>query len=187
MRKELDLYRSHRLRSHQETGNVWLRAFYLPAVVILMAGLCIRGAIMLQSSAVQREIAAVEQWMAEEEDRYREAELKWAYHEALMARTAAVEELNAALSTYPQVTGGLVASIAAVGGETVTMSLTGYDSATGALQFVARSGEVIDIPGYISDLRQTGLFSAVDYSGYRYTRGAYYLELSCTLRERGTP
>lgn len=187
MRKELDLYRSHRLRSRRETGSVWLRAFYLPAVVILAAGLCIRGAITLQSRALQREIAAVEQWMEEEEDRYREAELKWAYNEALMARTAAVEELSDALSTYPQVTSSLVASIAAVGGENVTMTLTGYDSATGTLQFAAGSGEVIDIPGYVSTLRQTGLFSAVDYSGYRYTRGAYYLDLSCTLRERRTP
>ena len=41
--------------------------------------------------------------------------------------------------------------------------LTGYDAATGALQFDAQSGSVIDIPSYVLKLQKTGLFRKVDY------------------------
>lgn len=187
MRKELDLYRSYRRRSRGETEGVWLRTFYLPAVAILLAGLCVCGVFKIQSHALQEKIAAQEQWMAEQEDRYPEAERKWADNEALMDRIAAAEDLTAALSTYPKITTELIAAIDAVGGERVTMTLIGYDSA-GALQFRARSGQVIDIPAYILALRETDLFTAVDYSGYRYEQeGVYVLDLRCTLREGGAP
>lgn len=44
------------------------------------------------------------------------------------------------------------------------------------------SRAVIDIPGYVNKLTQTGLFSSVDYSGYQYQDGEYTLDLSCILK-----
>ena len=186
-KRELDLHRSCRLRSRRETQSVWLRAFYLPALLILAAGLCSWTVLWTQSHALEQEVAAVEAELAAQGDRYHEAEIKWAYNQALMDRAAAAEELSAALAAYPQITSGLMASIAAVGGETVGMTLKGYDSAMGTLEFRAQGHAVIDIPAYVLALRQTGLFSAVDYSGYRYDGGAYHLDLKCTLRERRLP
>ena len=162
-KRELDLHRSYRLRSRRETESVWLRAFYLPALLILTAEL------------------------AEDADRYHEAELKWAYNQALMDRAAAAEALTAALATYPRITSDLIDSVDAVGGEAVRMTLRGYDASTGTLEFRAQSSVVMDIPAYVLSLRQTGLFSAVAYSGYRYDGGVYHLDIKCTLRERGQP
>ena len=55
------------------------------------------------------------------------------------------------------------------------------DAATGALQFDAQSGSVIDIPSYVLKLQKTGLFRKVDYTGYTYEDGVYVLSLNCIL------
>ena len=61
------------------------------------------------------------------------------------------------------------------------MVLTGYDATTGALQFDAQSGSVIDIPSYVLKLQKTGLFRKVDNTGYTYEDGVYVLSLNCIL------
>ena len=184
-KKKLDLYRSYRRRTRQGAEDGWLRAFYLPAVLILAVGLGAWGVLKLESHALRDRIAAAEQQLASDEELYHEAEVKWAFNEALMERIALTETLTQRLATYPDITADLSASITAVGGENVTMTLMGWDDAEGALEFRAHSTEVLDIPACISALRGTGLFSTVTYDGYRYDRGAYHLELRCILREGG--
>ena len=68
-----------------------------------------------------------------------------------------MRNLTDALATYPQVDSTLMSKIGAAGGAQVSMVLTGYDAATGALQFDAQSGSVIDIPSYVLKLQKTGL------------------------------
>ena len=92
-----------------------------------------------------------------------------------------VRNLTDALATYPQVDSALMSKISAAGGAQVSMVLTGYDAATGALQFDAQSGSVIDIPSYVLKLQKTGLFRKVDYTGYTYEDGVYVLSLNCIL------
>ena len=92
-----------------------------------------------------------------------------------------VRNLTDALATYPQVDSALMSKIGAAGGAQVSMVLTGYDAATGALQFDAQSGSVIDIPSYVLKLQKTGLFRKVDYTGYTYEDGVYVLSLNCIL------
>lgn len=181
-KKHLNLYRSHhRFRARPGAGG-WLRAFYMPAAALLLAGLCAAGVVRLQNRALARQITALERQMEAEGPRYEEAQAKWAYNEALMARRAAVEALSKTFAAYPAVTGGLVDKIAAVGDGAVTMTLKGWDSERGRLDFRAESPRVMDIPGYVEALRKTGLFAAVDYTGYRYEREVYVLDLACVLR-----
>ena len=92
-----------------------------------------------------------------------------------------VQALTDALATSPQVDSALMSKIGAAGGAQVSMVLTGYDAATGALQFDAQSGSVIDIPSYVLKLQKTGLFRKVDYTGYTYEDGVYVLSLNCIL------
>ncbi len=176
-KKELDLYGSYRRRSRRQRRYSWC----LAVLAALAAGLCVFGAVEGQNWALRREIAEVQGWMEATEEERLTAEIQWAYNEALLEREAAMAHLSASRATYPKVGSGLIARIAAVGGERVTMTLEGYDSATGVLRFRAESGKVIDIPGYVLDLRRTGLFERVDYTGYRYGRGVYSLDLSCVL------
>ena len=56
-----------------------------------------------------------------------------------------------------------------------------YGSGRWILEFDAESQKVIDIPGYVVKLQNTGLFSEVNYTGYVYQDDKYSLSLSCTL------
>ena len=69
-----------------------------------------------------------------------------------------------------------------VSGSTMSVEVKSMDAETGLLTFHAVSSAVIDIPGYVNKLTQTGLFSSVDYSGYQYQDGEYTLDLSCILK-----
>ena len=183
MRKELDLRSCRRVSNGTRTG--WLRAFYTPAAALLLVGLCAAGAIGMQNRTLAREISAAQRWLEETEPQYLQAEGKWAYHEALVQRRQLTEDLTAALATYPAITSGLIDRIAAVGGDRVVMTLEGWDAGTGTLSFLARSGEVLEIPSYIQALRETGLFRSVEYTGYRYQQEGYSLVLHCVLEEGG--
>ena len=65
--------------------------------------------------------------------------------------------------------------------EKITVRIRQMDADTGILEFDAESQKVIDIPGYVVKLQNTGLFSEVNYTGYVYQDDKYSLSLSCTL------
>lgn len=90
------------------------------------------------------------------------------------------------LDTYPEITVSLWDTIQKAGKSNITAELTGYDSHTGEISFVAKSPEVIDIPAYVSRLEKTGVFFSVSYTGYLYDYDAdiYRLTLSCILTEK---
>lgn len=184
MRKELDLRSCRRVRKGTRAG--WLRAFYTPAAVILLAGLFATGIIRLENRTLAQEISGTEVWLTETEAQYAQAERKWAYNEALLKRKQSVEDLTAALATYPAITSDLIDQIAAVGGDQITMTLEGWDAGTGALSFRAESSQVLEIPSYIQALRETGLFRSVEYTGYQYRQEGYTLALRCVLEEGGS-
>ena len=114
-------------------------------------------------------------------EQYNEAAEKQQRNDNLVQGLQQVRNLTDALATYPQVDSALMSKIGAAGGAQVSMVLTGYDAATGALQFDAQSGSVIDIPSYVLKLQKTGLFRKVDYTGYTYEDGVYVLSLNCIL------
>ena len=68
----------------------------------------------------------------------------------------------------------------------MSVQIKSLDAESGVLTFNAISRQVIDIPGYISKLQKTGLFSSVDYTGYQYGNEEYSLELSCVLKGEET-
>lgn len=182
-RKELDLYRSCRRASRAPGRYEWL--WYLPVVLVLAASLCAYGHLKAQNRVLEDRISQLREQIAQQEAEYRTAERKWAYNELLMRYTEDLEALSKSRDTYPEVTSALLERIAAVGGDHVTMALGGYDSSTGELSFLAKSAQVIDIPDYVSALRATGLFSAVEYSGYQYEAGVYTLDIRCVLHMGG--
>ena len=93
-----------------------------------------------------------------------------------------VEEMKQNLATYPDLDADIIARIVDVSGSNMNVEVKSMDAETGLLTFHAVSSAVIDIPGYVNKLTQTGLFSSVDYSGYQYQNGEYTLDLSCILK-----
>ena len=181
-RKELDLYSAYRrdLRIRRRKLPV-----YLPALLVLLAGLGMFGLLRVQNQALEEELSALRRELALEETQYWQAEKRWLYNEGLMERLELMNEMEKSRATYPAVTGPLIKELAAVGGEEIGMVLEGYDAGTGVLSFRARSRRVISIPDYVSALRATGRFELLEYSGYRCEEDMYVLSLRCILKGNG--
>ena len=103
-------------------------------------------------------------------------------HDQLIEAQSQVNRMKSNLATYPVLTEEMTATIVNSGGSQIQVEIESMDAETGLLTFHAVSPTVIDIPGYISRLTDTGLFSSVDYSGYQFGDGEYSLDLSCILK-----
>ena len=158
---------------------------YLPAAVVLLAGLAVFGVLRAQNQILEENLGSLRREWTQEEAQYRQARRKWLYNEALLDRIEAMNALKEGRATYPKVTSSLMEEIAALGGEEIEMVLEGYDSAAGTLSFQARSHQVISIPDYVTALRETERFEMLEYSGYRYENEMYTLELRCVLKGEG--
>ena len=181
--KELDLLKVYRKTARRRTGPDLIHAWYTPGLILAVIGLAVWGGILLGNRGLSGQISETLDWLSDPQvvDQYYESRQKQAYNEGVLRDIREVEALTGALDTYPQVDRALVAQIRAAGGAQVDMALTGYDAASGLLSFEARSAQVIDIPGYVLSLQDTGLFDTVRYTGYEYDDGTYILSLSCTL------
>ena len=181
-KKELDFYAGYRrtLRGGRRSAPV-----YLPALLVLLVGLCAFGVLEGRNQVLEEELEVLCLEVEQEEAQYQQAQEKWIYNETLMERIGVLEELEKSRATYPKVTSALIEEIDAVGAGRIDMVLEGYDAETGELFFHASSKEVIHIPDYVAALRETGRFRTLEYSGYHDEKGAYTLSLRCVLRGSG--
>ena len=70
------------------------------------------------------------------------------------------------LATYPDLTSGSYAQILNYAGINITLSAMSFNRETGILSFSGTSDYVLSIPTFISQLRNSGLFTDVVYTGY---------------------
>ena len=146
---------------------------------MLFAG--ITGWNAVTSSKIQK----VESWIEDDtvQEEYQEAESRKLYSASLSQAIRQVDRMEKNLSTYPKLTDSVIREIEDVSGRDMDVRIQGLDIATGTLSFDAVSRQVIDIPGYVSRLKDTGLFEEVNYTGYTYGDSEYTLSLSCILKE----
>lgn len=182
--RELDLLRSYRRKAKGERERTpLLSGYYTPALVLLVVGLVIWSGFAGVNFVMQRDNDTIQDWLAAPETvaRYDEAVQKQKQLEQLRRQLDEVDALEHSIATYPKVTSALMDRVRAVGGDRISVRLTGYDDQTGVLAFEARGGNVSEIPGYVRDLQNTGLFQTAGYTGYTYDEDHYVLSLSCVL------
>ena len=183
-KRELDLLRSYRRKAKGERERTpLLSGYYTPALVLLVVGLVIWSGFAGVNFVMQRDNDTIQDWLAAPETvaRYDEAVQKQKQLEQLRRQLDEVDALERSIATYPKVTSALMDRVRAVGGDRISVRLTGYDDQTGVLAFEARGGNVSEIPGYVRDLQNTGLFQTAGYTGYTYDEDHYVLSLSCVL------
>ena len=183
-KRELDLLRSYRRKAKGERERTrLLSGYYTPALVLLVVGLVIWSGFAGVNFVMQRDNDTIQDWLAAPETvaRYDEAVQKQKQLEQLRRQLDEVDALERSIATYPKVTSALMDGVRAVGGDRISVRLTGYDDQTGVLAFEARGGNVSEIPGYVRDLQNTGLFQTAGYTGYTYDEDHYVLSLSCVL------
>lgn len=186
VKRDMDLYRPYRKGGGKAAGKrkEGLTTFYLPVAVTLAVCLVVSLAVIGSNLFLSHKENKIQDWLDDPAviEQHDEAVKKQAVYDQLMADIREVGGLTQALATYPTLDKVLNSRIQVAGGGQVSAQLTGYDAATGILLFQATSAKVIDIPGYVLALQNTGLFQKVQYTGYAYDEGQYVLSLSCVLQ-----
>ena len=156
----------------------------VPPAITLGVCLALFGAVSVWNLLENKKINDIDDWINDSQiqQQYQEAEEVIQESERLVKQRLQVEQMKQNLATYPDLDADIIGRIADVSGSTMNVEIKSMDAETGLLTFHAVSSAVIDIPGYVDKLTQTGLFSSVDYSGYRYQDGEYTLDLSCILK-----
>ena len=186
VKRDMDLYRPYRKSGGKGTGKQkeGLTTFYLPVAITLAICLVASLAVIGSNAFLSHKESRIQDWLDDPTviEQHDEAVRKQTVYDQLMEDIREVNGLTQALGTYPTLDKTLNSRIQVAGGGQVSAQLTGYDAATGVLLFQATSAKVIDIPGYVLALQNTGLFQKVQYTGYAYDEGQYVLSLSCVLQ-----
>ena len=156
----------------------------VPPVITLAVCMALFGAASVWNLLESKKIDDINDWINDSQiqQQYQEADEVMKESERLVEQKRQVEQMKQNLATYPDLDADIIARIVDVSGSNMNVEVKSMDAETGLLTFHAVSSAVIDIPGYVNKLTQTGLFSSVDYSGYRYQDGEYTLDLSCILK-----
>lgn len=183
--KQVNLYQKWRKTSHEEaveTGSIVKHL--IPPIISLVVCLVLFAGVSVWNFLVTNKIDDVNNWINDSQiqKRYQKAYEVQQESDRLVEQKKQVEQMKQNLATYPNLDAETIARIVDVSGSAMSVEIESMDAETGLLTFHAVSREVIDIPGYVSKLTQTGLFSSVDYSGYQYQDGEYSLDLSCVLK-----
>ena len=183
--KQVNLYEKWRKNNREETvetGNIVKHL--IPPILTLVICLLLFAGVSLWNFFVTAKIDDINDWINDSQiqQQYQKAEETKQESDRLAESRTQVEQMKKNLATYPDLDAETIARIVDVSGSAVNVEIESMDAETGLLTFHAVSADVIDIPGYVSKLTQTGLFSNVDYSGYQYQDGVYSLDLSCILK-----
>jgi len=183
-RKKLDLYRQYRRQTRPKPKFSFLRGRAAPIFLLTVFCLGAWGVLLRQNlelmdrtDRLRSDLEAPGAAAKARESREWDGKGR-----ELLADLEAARALSGRLTGYPRIDSALLDRIARAGEDAASVTVTGYDSAAGVLEFSAASREVIDIPGYVMALEQTGLFQTVSYTGYNLEEGGYILRLNCALR-----
>lgn len=146
------------------------RALVMPGVVvlILLAGIGIAVLLYLNTSQVNEESDAIRAYLnAPDTNRQlSEAADIGAQAQAMANRAEGVATPMENSGTYPDLTSEDYRRISDYAGVNIELYTMSYDRSTGILKFTATSSYVSSIPTFISQLRGSGIFTDVSYSGY---------------------
>lgn len=186
-RHDLNLLSTYKKQNEEIKTEKGTWRYFLPPVCVLLVCLLIYAVILGRNAILSSKLNLTLDWIEATyvSDEYLDAvELE---QKAEQAEEIIVEINNVTerLDTYPELDRAVISQIEGVGGTGMSLKIRGYESTTGELTYDAQSTKVIDIPSYIDELSQTGLFYSVSYTGYAYADGIYTLSLSCILNPGG--
>lgn len=189
-KKQVNLYRAWQQQS--QTGNEVVKGsigkHLIPPAIALGVCVAMIAGINVWNIVTNNQVKDIDAWINNSavQEQYKAAKKTLKKSERLDKAKSQVDQMKSNLATYPDLDAETIATIVDSSGSDLKVEIESMDAETGLLTFHAVSGTVIDIPGYVSRLTATGLFSDVDYSGYQFQDGEYSLELSCVLKEPET-
>lgn len=168
--------------------KVW-RVLLLP-VLLLVLGLGWFAAIKIQTFLTMREIRTLQQSVTElrENSDYQtalEAETELSFLNTGVQNMQIIRQM---MDSYPVLDSSMFGAITGAMGEDIAITGYAYTASDGSLAITGRAESVTSSSAFVSRLRQTGLFSAISYSGYLSGQTAdgtgYSFQVTCILNER---
>lgn len=183
-KRAMNLYKKWLDTQDEEITNFAIKEHIkIPAITLLVCIFLI-AAMNVWNFFTTHQISEINDWINDPQiqQEYQAANKLRLELEALQDTVRQVNNMKTNLATYPDLTEDVIKEITDAGGKSMDIEVQNLDMETGTLGFNAVSKKVIDIPSYVQKLRQTGLFTTVDYTGYSYEENEYQLTLSCTLK-----
>lgn len=102
----------------------------------------------------------------------------------LAHQTMAVQYINQALSSYPEMNSSVIKGIETCAGDKVAVQVSSYLARDGLLTLEAAAEEADLSSQFVGDLQDLGLFQKIDYTGYVYSQAdeRYHISLLCYLK-----
>ena len=181
--RQINLYSAALKALDQEPSSKTLLKHLTVPGLLLGTVLLLGGILWILNRNLEHRIQTIQDWMdnSKVQSQYQEAAALEARLLEIEGGIAAVERLEENLSSYPALSAQTLSRIEHAGGSGIKLEITGYDAQTGILTFRTGSREVIDVPSYILQMQETGIFHTMDYTGYTYENEWYTLSLSCVL------
>lgn len=147
-----------------------LRTLIMPGLVLAMVlvGVGVFAILYANTAQVEAQSNTIREYLNAPDTTQQLAESVTMESQAqeMQARAKGLVEPMENLAGYPDLTSDTYRFIFDSAGLNIELHLMSYDRSTGILSFTATSQYVLSIPTYISQLRSSGIFVDVTYSGY---------------------
>lgn len=165
-----------------------LRRYGMLPALVAAGCVAVYGALYLTNEQRRQELGEIEEYLASAHNlsECERADALALENGRLAAMTASVEYMDEVLASYPHMNSEVLAQIEACAKGRAEAKVESYDGDTGMLTLNTEAGEVGLINEFIDALQETGLFHAIDYTGYTYSgqTGRYAIHVSCYLKEQ---
>lgn len=146
------------------------RVIIVPGVLLLViiAGVGFAGYLHMSTSQVEAESNTIREYLNSPSTNRQISDAETAQEESQtsLANTNTLKLPMDYLATYPDMTSDKYRAITDYAGANIEISSVMYDRNSGVLSFNATSGYVLSIPTFISQLRNSGMFTDITYNGY---------------------
>lgn len=184
-RKNINLYEQYWKTSPKRLERIrLLKRCAIPGAVLVCCLAVTAGMLVVKIKKQDRldEVTAAMQEPSYQE-KYRDSQALILEMDGLKHKLASVKNVSESLLSYPRVNGTVMDTIGSCGRGVVTSEVQSYVAETGALELYAVAAQVTDINVFIDNLKASGLFRAVEYSGYGFVENdqTYNINVVCYM------
>lgn len=182
----LNTYKKNRESISKEREKMRLMLPGIVALIICLIGVGIGGVIYGVNSYKYNQVA---EYTTDPSNRAKSDEV--IELESKLAVIASKEnEMNLTkemISSYPLLNQSVVHTILSKNTGDISGQIVGYLAEEGKLTLDVKAKQITAVNGYVTALKNTNLFSTIEYSGYTYMESdnEYTMSISCYLTERG--
>lgn len=187
LKKDLNYVKRYQLQQKSEKSvNVPWKAF-LPAGIVVAVGLVASIVLIVMNVLQDGKLDEANSYLVNDVNIQKYDEIKGLEAEAdLQDRSIETGKLAWKVKeSYPVADSLVEQAVQQCAGDKVSITVDSYEAATGTYQFTAMAAQVTDIYDFISQLKETGQFADLEYSGYNFTESTaqYDIHVSGYLSE----